>query len=539
MASSTEAPPHDVAEIDSVFRPCTDTGNAEQFIDGYADLVRFDHARRRWLVWDTHRWRPDSDAAVHRMAIQSIRNRRKVALQLIDSLGPWDANEDAEITEARGRAKRAVAWALRCESRTSLENLLTIASRLQPIADAGKGWDETPGLLGVPNGVVDLRTGILRDGHPDDRITMCTGVDYDPLAECPMWESFLAEVLDDLDTVAYVQRMCGYSVTAEAVLHLLIFLMGTGRNGKGTFFRVLHRILGDYALLVDGGAFAEGRRNAHSTEVADLEGSRFAYCEELGDGQINADRLKDFSGGGMKKARKMRQDTRTFPQTWQLWGSTNGLPRTTDDSWGWWGRIRAIEFPHTYIGDRADPELESKLLAEAEGILAWIVRGAVAFYEGGMSEGPIPASVVEKTEQYRDDTDRLAPLFEAGYFVRCEDEVWTPMITLYAVYTMYAVARGIPENRRWSETTLGTLLSAQHTKKRPQVEAMRGVHKKLSGYHGIRVQDPVTGQPLSALDPATGQQIAASSWRYTDGVWMPEATPAAGSGPDEMGGWQG
>jgi hypothetical protein len=34
--------------------PLSDVGNAEHFGLMYEDIVRYDHARRRWLVWDAH-----------------------------------------------------------------------------------------------------------------------------------------------------------------------------------------------------------------------------------------------------------------------------------------------------------------------------------------------------------------------------------------------------------------------------------------------------------------------------------------------------
>jgi D5 N terminal like len=40
----------------------TDAGAARLFADLVGDEVRYDHARRRWLVWENHRWRPDADA---------------------------------------------------------------------------------------------------------------------------------------------------------------------------------------------------------------------------------------------------------------------------------------------------------------------------------------------------------------------------------------------------------------------------------------------------------------------------------------------
>jgi putative DNA primase/helicase len=409
------------------------------------------------------------------MALECVRDRLRSA---------------ADLALDEEETKRLAKWALGSQSKVRLDALLGIARTLKPIADDGLGWDSTPGLLGVANGVVDLRTGELRDGRPEDKITMCAGVEYHLEARCRRWDQYLSEVLEDPDEVTpWLQRLCGYSITAEAVQHLLIFLMGTGRNGKGVFTRVMHSVLGDYATCVSAHAFAEERRNAHSTEVADLERSRFAYCEELGEGTLNAERLKDLSGGGMKRARRMRQDTIEFRQTWQLWFTTNKLPRASDNSWGFWSRVLAVDFPYQFVGEDADTHLEAKLESEAAGILAWVVRGAVDWYAAGLGESP--AAVVAKTGQYREDLDPLEPIIQAGYLVRCDTDIWTPVENLYAAYQQYANDKRVMPDRLWSRDYLSRKLRDQYRAKRRMVETAEG-KKQYSGYHGIRVGNAAT-----------------------------------------------
>jgi putative DNA primase/helicase len=65
--------------------------------------------------------------------------------------------------------------------------MLRVASCLPPLAETGERWDPDPWIIGVENGVVDLRSGLLRPGRPADNVTLASGVPYLPEAPCPRW----------------------------------------------------------------------------------------------------------------------------------------------------------------------------------------------------------------------------------------------------------------------------------------------------------------------------------------------------------------
>ncbi|HXH21599.1 MAG TPA: hypothetical protein VNN10_06185 [Dehalococcoidia bacterium] len=65
--------------------------------------------------------------------------------------------------------------------------MLDLAKNEAAIADAGDSWNLDPWLLGVENGVVDLRTGRLLEAEPAQGISNSVPVRYDPDAECPRW----------------------------------------------------------------------------------------------------------------------------------------------------------------------------------------------------------------------------------------------------------------------------------------------------------------------------------------------------------------
>jgi putative DNA primase/helicase len=128
----------------------TDTANAEYMVSLHGDGVRYDHRLGRWLLWQGHRWNEDLGDSVYRLAISSIRKRY---------------SEAATIDDLDQREKVA-RWCISSEQRSRLESMIALARMLKPIADDGQEWDTNPWLLGVHNGVVELRTSQLRPGRP-------------------------------------------------------------------------------------------------------------------------------------------------------------------------------------------------------------------------------------------------------------------------------------------------------------------------------------------------------------------------------------
>src|SRR5271167_2887398 len=119
--------------------PRTDAGNAELFAALNKDHLRYDHGRKRWLVWRDHWWAEDVGHSVILIAKRAARHRYRSVLDA--------PNEDERKREAK--------WALDSESRYRQEATLALAQGEPPLADT-QDWDGDPWLLGVANGVVDL-----------------------------------------------------------------------------------------------------------------------------------------------------------------------------------------------------------------------------------------------------------------------------------------------------------------------------------------------------------------------------------------------
>jgi len=380
---NTQAPP------DSPYLR-TDSGNAELFAVLYADRLRYDHKRGRWLIWKDGRWWAKDDIAlVARMAKNVARLRLK-----------------------NGKGNRdEIKWALSSESRQRLEAMIELAKSERALADSGDGWDSDPWLLGVANGVVDLRTGVVREGKQSEKITLHTKIAFDPTARAPRWEQFINEVFENnRELIEYVQRAVGYSITGEVSEQVIFLAYGSGANGKSTFVEMMRHALGEYAHNLPFSAFELQNRSAIPNDIAALESRRFATAIETSEtSRLNEARIKALTGSDPITARYLYGEFFTFIPTAKFWLVFNHFPKVKDESEGFWRRVRVIPFQHQFARNNRDKKLLEKLKQETAGILNWAIEGARKWKEQGLDT---PAIVTQMSEQYRQESDVLAEFIE-------------------------------------------------------------------------------------------------------------------------------
>jgi putative DNA primase/helicase len=129
---------------------------------------------------------------------------------------------------------------------------------------------------------LELSTGV--DRLPN-RLDYCTKIAACPCAKPgtlhPLWDAFLARVTDNNhELIGFLQRYLGYCMTGHTREHVLLFLYGTGANGKGVFVNTVSRIFGDYAMVAPMDLFMASKHERHPTEIAKLRGVRLIVAQE-------------------------------------------------------------------------------------------------------------------------------------------------------------------------------------------------------------------------------------------------------------------
>ena len=119
--------------------------------------------------------------------------------------------------------------------------------------------------------------------------------------------------------------------------------------------------------------------------------------------------MKVLTGSDSITARFLYKEHFTFTPTAKFWLAFNHKPRVSDDSHGFWRRVRLIPFLHKFEAGAQDKELMGKLRAEAPGILAWAVQGCLKWQQEGLG---MPEVVKAATESYREEMDIIGQFLE-------------------------------------------------------------------------------------------------------------------------------
>lgn len=417
--------------------PLTESGDAEHFARANSSLVRFDHRRGAWLLFAGHCWGAQTDGEVDRLALKAVRERQTEAMSLSG--------------DARGAVLK---WAIGGESRARRGNLVALAESVRPLADGGENWDADPWLLGTPSGVADLRDGSLRDGRPEDRISMRTRAPYDADAACPLWDRTIADIFgSDPELIAYFDRFVGYSLTGDCREEALVVCHGDGANGKGTLMNGLAWALGDYADDLPFSTFETGSRGGIPNDVAKIAGKRFVTASETTETvRLNEARIKALTGRDPITARFLHREFFTFQPAAKFWLATNKKPIVHDDSPGFWRRIHMLPFEMSFVG-RENRGLKDALREELPGILARAVRGTRLWLERGLDP---PERVKAASRAWREESDPLAPFFEDACVIvensRCGAN------ELYSAYLEWAKRRFVKD--AMSQRALGLRIRA-------------------------------------------------------------------------------
>ena len=422
----------------------TELGSAKEMINCYGENIRYVAQFGKWLLWDGHRWCFDETGNVSRLA-------KANALSQYDKV--------AQIDDFNKRQQMS-RYATKSESRQAIESTIHLAKTEAGIPLRVESLDTNSYLLGVANGVINLRTGGLRVETKEEYITKQAPVEFNPDAACPRWFKFLNQAMDgDNEMIDYLKRIVGYSLTGDTKEQVLFFLFGHGANGKSVFVNTIQDLLGDYAIQTPVSTLMTRGKGSINNDIARMRGARFVATTETEEGsKFNESEIKLLTGGDTITCRFLRQEFFEYRPEFKIWISGNHKP-VPGDGHSIWRRLIMIPFGIIVDESDQDKELNLKLREELSGILNWAIEGCLEWQEEGLKT---PQKIIDAISEYRSEMDRVLTWIDECCQSKPRTGAETKASSLYNSYRDWAI-----ENREWamSQRIFGNKLSEKGFKK--------------------------------------------------------------------------
>lgn len=331
-----------------------------------------------------------------------------------DDLG-WQIDETLLIdNEARAFMRAASNWTAVRPLSWAQQQKFGSLRMMKSVKDMARGdralvatvdqWDADDYLLGVPGGVVELKTGRMRKNRQDDYISRRTLI-APKAGPHPEWDKFLDFFCSQShDKLTYLFRLCGLCLCGDRSEQSFTFFHGaTGGNGKGTFLKTLMEIMGSYATSVNESTFMETKQAAHSQEMAGLFNVRIAIIDETKKNCVlNEQRIQQVTGGGRIKAHFMGQNDIEFLPKLRLLIAGNFEPVMKSTGHAMARRLHMFPALGRVVKADMDLYLQDKLRAEYPAILAWMIDGLKDWRQNGLG---VPSEMEDAAVEYLDSDD--------------------------------------------------------------------------------------------------------------------------------------
>lgn len=193
------------------------------------------------------------------------------------------------------------------------------------------------------NGVYDLSESEFGDFKPKYNFTYKYDAEYKPELENNDVHEFLETIQDNEEDIKKLKEITGLVMLPDLPIDTAPILFGKGANGKNQYVKINRRILGDEQWHELSSTDLSNDKHA----TAELEGKQMVFYDEFED-VGDPGKIKHLIGSENMRVRPMRQEGYTIVNTAFPIFAANTLPKTNDQTNGFFRRWEIIEFPYQF-----------------------------------------------------------------------------------------------------------------------------------------------------------------------------------------------
>lgn len=426
--------------------------NVDKLVDDAAgsstdyDVAMVVHARYRdefrcssyvnndWYYYVGHIWRNSEKGVELLKRLSSDIAKMFLEKELIEGeklrlAGPCahkEADPECDSCKAEAHKKKYSVVRMKLKMNAFKNNVMRECQLLFNDPEFSKKLDDNKHLIAFNNCVYDTLTQKPREGRPDDCISLCTNVDYNPEmkhTEFACWEelkSFLDKILPIPSVRVFFLKHLATCLSGVFQPRFII-MTGNGSNGKSMLMNLMATGMGDYTYKVNVAMFTQkrGKAGAAAPELIRMKGKRFVMMSEPDEGDpLSTGILKELTSCEKVSGRDLFAGSKhivEFDVQAKFHLACNEKPPVNTTDGGTWRRLKVVHFPSKFVSNPAGPHqhmvdesIQQKVLS-----VEWatcLMNYLVHLYTEGKGLGKLspPAEVDAYTNEYQDDSDVVA-----------------------------------------------------------------------------------------------------------------------------------
>ncbi|KAJ3176660.1 hypothetical protein HDU85_006865 [Gaertneriomyces sp. JEL0708] len=392
---------------------CTDTGYAALAFELWKD--EYYYSGKSWWYFEDHHWKESKSGSHLQHRIQTN------LFNIVDEATNWKVDDDEALHHCLKIMKRC----------------LSTFSKARAVFNTCIGFFETKNFkhfqsnlnknlktLCFTNGVFDLDSGTLRDGEPDDFISIQLPYDYFKYTESDdeikdQLEDIILKIIPQRDVLNYFFSELALSLSGRPHDRINI-IQGKGAQGKSFLMGLMEACMAGLATTWSANILSDDFDICKpNPELADAKDKRFINIQEVKEGQkLNLVMLKKVTGRDNIRARALFENGGMFTVVASLFLSVNDLPEIQNDMHATWRRLRLIELKSLFVEEddlvnekehiyKADTTLRHRIPEFAPYLMSLLVE---VYVQKRFCEPP--PSVLESTAKFRMDSDIYQQFFE-------------------------------------------------------------------------------------------------------------------------------
>lgn len=258
-------------------------------------------------------------------------------------------------------------------------------------------------------------------------------------AKPALFLKFLEQILPDKEHQEFMLNWMAYTLVPGNTRQKALFMLGSGRNGKGVLTRLMQKML--------------GKQNYTSLTIPQLNSSTFHFptmknklanmCPDSDIKDVlHAGTFKATTGGDAQTVREIRGEPFELLYFGKLWFSINSLPYFSEKGTAIIERVEILTFPTTISEEQRVDGLEDKILADGgDALFSFLIDRAKELSKTSFMFRA-PDDIKNYSRKKIEQTDAFYLFLEDFLEGRKDKEIAIEKDVLYSKYREYCTENG-------------------------------------------------------------------------------------------------